>query len=94
MSKDFTANQIGPIDIPSTERRKAQLYVAAKGTDKTDRTQLLAMLGLLPSSHPGAHRPADHGLRGYRLGCRCKECRKANAARCARQRTARKGAVA
>ncbi|WP_030344870.1 hypothetical protein [Streptomyces sp. NRRL S-1022] len=94
MSKDFTASQLGPVDIPSAEQRKAQLYVAAEATDKADCTRLLAMLGLLPSSHPDAHPPAEHGLLGYRRGCRCKRCRAANAGRRARQRTSRKGAVA
>ncbi|MFJ5967936.1 hypothetical protein [Streptomyces sp. NPDC093060] len=94
MGKDFTADQIGPIDIPRVVRRKAALYVASNAVGKADCTELLAMLGLLPASHPEAHRPDDHGLPGYRAGCRCKRCRKANANRSVRERTARREAAA
>jgi hypothetical protein len=94
MSKDFTGSQIGAIDIPAATRHRAALYVATKAISKTDRTQLLAMLGLLPAHHPAMLRPQDHGLRGYQLGCRCKRCVKGNRNRLARQRAARKGANA
>ena len=77
-----------------TERDKAARYVASVALDKDDCTDLLAKLGLLPSGHPATLRPQDHGLPGYRKGCRCKRCRKSNAMRLERQKTARKGATA
>lgn len=58
-------------------RRRAALHVASKAVDKADATQLLAALGLLPKGHPATLRPQDHGMRGWRLGCRCTVCRKA-----------------
>lgn len=89
MGKDFTADQIGPIDIPHAVRERAARYIAANATDAADCTRLLAMVGLLPAGHPASLLPSDHGMRGYRLGCRCKTCRKANGNRLARQRGGR-----
>lgn len=94
MGKDFTADQIGPIDIPKAQRDMAARYVAAHASSVADCTELLAMLALLPAGHPATIRPEDHGLPGYRLGCRCKQCRKANANRSVRERAARKGTAA
>ncbi|NUS57905.1 MAG: hypothetical protein HOV66_24085 [Streptomycetaceae bacterium] len=94
MSKDFTADQIGAIHIPAEERRKAARYIASKAAGKDDCTQLLAMLGLLPAHHPAAMSPSDHGRRGYRIGCRCRLCRKARAQQDREQRAARKEATA
>lgn len=39
--------------------------------------QLLAALGLLPRAHPAVLRADEHGMRGWRFGCRCPKCRKA-----------------
>lgn len=69
------------------EKRAAARYVASRSADATEAAQLLAMLGLLPAHHPAVMRPTDHGITGYRLGCRCKRCRKANRYRLQRQRT-------
>jgi hypothetical protein len=76
------------------ECEKARKYVASKATGVEDCTDLLAKLGLLPAGHPATLRPQDHGLPGYRKGCRCKRCRKANSMRLERQKAARKGATA
>lgn len=68
------------ISVPTNTadtRRAAALHVASKAVDKADATQLLAALGLLPKGHPATLRPQDHGMRGWRLGCRCVICRKA-----------------
>ncbi|MDX2513894.1 hypothetical protein PV355_01765 [Streptomyces stelliscabiei] len=58
-------------------RRRAALHVASKAVDKADATQLLAALGLLPRAHPAVLRADEHGMRGWRFGCRCTKCRKA-----------------
>ncbi|MDX2763362.1 hypothetical protein PV729_45510 [Streptomyces europaeiscabiei] len=68
------------ISVPTNTaetRRAAALHVASKAVDKADATQLLAALGLLPKGHPATLRPQDHGMRGWRFGCRCPKCRKA-----------------
>ena len=81
----------GPLTVGTPEEcRKASLYVASVARDKADATELLAILGLLPARHPARIRPGDHGLIGYRLGCRCTPCRKANTNRLQRQRAAAK----
>jgi hypothetical protein len=65
------------------EKRAAALYVASVAHDKDDATHLLAVLGLLPK-----RLTVEHGLPGYKAGCRCKTCRKANSNRINRQRRA------
>jgi hypothetical protein len=65
----------------SSEQRVASLYVASVAADAADATHLLAALGLLPRHHPAVMRADEHGMRGYRIGCRCKTCRKAKRAR-------------
>lgn len=90
MPKDMTADQIGPIHIPAGERRKAARYIAAHATNAADCTELLAMLALLPTSHPAMHRPDDHGRNGYKQGCRCVVCRKAKAKQDRERRAATK----
>ena len=84
------------LDTASREEcAKAARYVTGMvAKDRADAAQLLAILGLLPATHPAVMRPEDHGIRGYRLGCRCKRCRKSNSMRLSRQRAAKKGATA
>lgn len=68
------------ISVPTNSadtRHAAALYVASIARDKEDATELLAALGLLPRAHPAVLRPSDHGMRGWRFGCRCSKCRKA-----------------
>ncbi|MBC2903195.1 hypothetical protein [Streptomyces cupreus] len=68
------------------EKQRATLYVASQARDAADCRQLLDVLGLLPK-----HVVAEHGMRGYRQGCRCPLCRKANTERTYRQKTKRTG---
>ncbi|CAM5621157.1 putative protein OS=Streptomyces aurantiogriseus OX=66870 GN=GCM10010251_92240 PE=4 SV=1 [Streptomyces aurantiogriseus] len=69
------------------EKRAAALYIASIATDVEDATHhLLAVLDLLPRTHPAVMRPTDHGALGYRLGCRCRLCRKAKAQADAKRR--------
>lgn len=68
------------ISVPTNTadtRRAASLFVASVARDKADATQLLAALGLLPRAHPAVLRADEHGMRGWRFGCRCVVCRKA-----------------
>ncbi|WP_033307386.1 hypothetical protein RFN58_07125 [Streptomyces iakyrus] len=84
MGKDLNRRTWGPADEATpNEQRRASLYVAAMAGDAADCRQLLDVLGLLPK-----HLTVQHGMRGYRAGCRCKACRKANTERNRRQRTA------
>lgn len=95
MGVDLTGRTWSHLEIGSREEREtAARYVASVAHDKADCTHLLNLLGLLPAGHPATIRPQDHGLPGYRAGCRCKRCRKANNTRLERQRAARKGATA
>ena len=66
----------------NTEQRRAAITTAAHSHNTTDCRHLLTILGLLPDSRT----VAEHGMPGYRAGCRCTVCRKANAKRCRRQR--------
>ncbi|MGW5616216.1 hypothetical protein [Streptomyces sp. NPDC003877] len=71
----------GPADEATTdEKHKASLYVASIAHDKADATHLLGALGLLPK-----RLTVQHGMPGYRAGCRCTTCRKANTTRLNRQ---------
>lgn len=68
------------ISVPTNSsdiRRTAALYVASVARDKADAAELLAALGLLPRAHPAVLRADEHGMRGWRFGCRCTVCRKA-----------------
>ena len=94
MTEDLVRGTWAPLTLTTPEtRRKASLYVTSKAVDKADATHLLAILGLLPTNHIATIRPQDHGLIGYRAGCRCKPCRKANSNRLQRQRDAAKGSA-
>lgn len=82
MGLDLNRQTWSPHDTASVdERQAASRYVASVSTDAEDATRLLAMLGLLPRHHPAVMRPDEHGMRGYRLGCKCPTCRKAKRAR-------------
>lgn len=84
MSSDLSRRTWGPHDhATSEEELKASRYVASIARDKADCVQLLDALGLLP-----ALARVEHGMPGYQAGCRCKTCRRANANRTRRQRTA------
>lgn len=65
------------------EQRKAALYTVLQGRTVAERRQLLDILGLLPK-----RLITEHGMRGYRQGCRCPDCRKANTERTYRQKRA------
>src|SRR3546814_284932 len=74
--------------------RKAILTIAAHAQDADDCRQLLAMLGITPAKPKrGPGRPRgeyDHGHPSkYAQGCRCTDCRAANATRCTKQRRRR-----
>ncbi|MCX5522255.1 hypothetical protein OG342_05150 [Streptomyces bobili] len=80
MGLDLNRQTWSPHDNASVnEKKQASLYVASVAADTEDATLLLAMLGLLPRHHPAIMRADEHGMRGYRLGCRCRQCRKAKA---------------
>lgn len=84
MGLDFSRRTWQPADVATRdERRMASLYVASIATDKNDALQLLAALGLLPPHLT----VTDHGMSGYRVGCRCPVCRKANRSRNSAQRS-------
>ena len=63
---------------------RAALQAVLAGRSVPEREDLLKAIGFLATP-----RPVVHGMPGYRKGCRCKSCRKANAARCRRQRAAK-----
>lgn len=89
MGLDLNRQTWSPHDNASVdEKKQASLYVASVAADAEDATQLLAMLGLLPRHHPAIMRPDEHGMRGYRLGCKCPICRKAKRARDASRKRA------
>lgn len=80
MGLDLNRQTWSPHDQATVdEKQAASLYVASVAVDTADATQLLAMLGLLPRHHPAIMRADEHGMRGYRIGCRCRLCRKAKA---------------
>ncbi|UOB09131.1 hypothetical protein MQE23_08705 [Streptomyces sp. HP-A2021] len=89
MGLDLNRRTWSPKDEATTdEKRKASLYVAAVARDAADCTTLLAALGLLPRHHPAVMDLSDHGMKGYRLGCRCHACRRAKRSRDSAQRRA------
>lgn len=69
----------------TVEKERASLFVTSVATSPADCRELLDVLGLLPKLLT-----VDHGMPGYRKGCRCKQCRKANANRNQKQRAARR----
>ena len=80
MGLDLNRQTWSPHDQATVdEKKQASLYVASVAADTEDATRLLAMLGLLPRHHPAIMRADEHGMRGYRFGCRCRDCRKAKA---------------
>lgn len=88
MGLDLNRQTWSPHDQATVdEKKQASLYVASIAADNEDATRLLAMLGLLPRHHPAIMRADEHGMRGYRIGCRCRDCRKAKAKQDNRRRT-------
>lgn len=88
MSADLNRRTWSPKDEATRdEKDKAALYVASIADNRTDCHQLLAALDLLP-----VRLVTNHGMTGYRAGCKCTKCRKANANRTRRQRAARASA--
>lgn len=78
MGLDLNRQTWSPHDQATVdEKQAATRYVASIAVDTEDATQLLAILGLLPRHHPAIMRADEHGMRGYRFGCRCRLCRKA-----------------
>lgn len=87
MAGDLNRRTWSPQDVGTRdERRKASLYVASVATSKDDGVDLLSALGLLPAGHPALFAHVQHGMPGYRAGCRCERCRKANTNRNQQQR--------
>jgi hypothetical protein len=87
MGLDLNRQTWSPHDKATVdEKQTASLYVTSVAEDAADATLLLAMLGLLPRHHPAVMGSDEHGMRGYRFGCRCHTCRKAKRTRDAVQR--------
>lgn len=81
MSSDLSRKTWTTLDQATPdEQTKARRYVASVAVDAEDCRQLLEVLGLC------GRRIREHGMPGYRQGCRCKTCRRANAARNRSQR--------
>lgn len=74
------------------ELRKAALAVADRAIDAADCALLLNVLGLTGTSTRLVD--IEHGLRGYRKGCKCPTCTAANRNRNRKQRSALKQATA
>lgn len=91
MSLDLNRQTWG-VDTTATasEKRAATHYVASIAVDADDCRHLLDILGLLPKRLT----VTEHGMPGYRAGCTCKRCRKANQNRNRRQRAAAAGRAA
>jgi hypothetical protein len=86
MSLDLNRRTWGVHDTATAEEKEAAArYVASVAEDAADCRQLLDLLGLLPKHLT----VTEHGMRGYRQGCTCGTCRKANAKRNERQKAAR-----
>jgi hypothetical protein len=84
MPGDLERRTWQPKDIATRDEcHRASLYVASIAAGKDDALQLLGALGLLPARLT----VTDHGMSGYRVGCRCPVCRKANRTRNAAQRS-------
>jgi hypothetical protein len=76
MSLDLNRQTWGVHDTATAdEKTAATRYVASIAVDAADCRQLLDLLGLLPK-HLAV---VEHGMPGYRQGCKCGRCRKANA---------------
>lgn len=86
MSLELNSRTWGPHDEATpAEKTAATRYVASVATSAADCRHLLDVLGLLPKQ-----RITEHGMTGYRQGCRCVACKRANTARNQRQRAAHK----
>lgn len=73
------------------EQRKAALAVADRATDAADCALLLDALGLTAKTTRLVD--IEHGIRGYRKGCKCPTCTAANRNRNRKQRRALKQAT-
>jgi hypothetical protein len=81
MSGDLESRTWGRhVTATAEEKTAATRFVASKAVDADDCRLLLDVLGLLPKA------VTEHGMAGYRQGCRCRLCKRANAARTRRQR--------
>lgn len=85
MSGGFTSSHLIAGTTELDEEDQARRVIAAHALDAADCALLLEMVGLRPG-HESRLANVTHGMTGYRLGCRCKYCRKANATRCRKQR--------
>jgi hypothetical protein len=83
VSLDLDRQTWGVHDTATTdEKTAASRYVASMAVDAADCRLLLDVLGLLPKRLT----VTEHGMRGYRQGCTCPVCRKANQARSQQRR--------
>jgi hypothetical protein len=81
MPGDLERRTWQPADVATRDEcAAARKVIAAHATDSDDEQRLLQALGLAPNEI------TEHGMPGYRAGCRCPVCRKANRSRCAAQR--------
>jgi hypothetical protein len=83
MSLDLNRQTWGVHDSATAdEKEKATRYVASVADDADDCRQLLDLLGLLPKRLT----VVEHGMPGYRAGCKCPVCMEANRIRNQEQR--------
>lgn len=75
------------VTATDAEKTAATLFVASRAVNADDCRLLLDALGLAPKT------VTEHGMPGYRQGCRCRLCKRANAARTRRQRAVTKTAT-
>lgn len=88
-----------PICVEGSEEWEAALLVAGWSRDAADCRRLLEALGLIPAAQPSPQSAelmkagiSVHGrYRAYMAGCRCDDCRAANAA--AKQRSRQRAAA-
>jgi hypothetical protein len=83
MSLDLNRQTWGVHDSAAPEEKEAAArYVASVAEDAADCRELLDALGLLPKHLT----VVEHGMPGYRAGCKCPVCMEANRIRNQEQR--------